>query len=87
MPAGPREQLHATFLARGYRVEFQLDSPEAFGSWFVDYLRSDRRFRLIWDGKDDQFILEGGQQWHVIAIKRPAELRSGGIASFLLEVE
>ena len=80
-------RLHEGLLARGYAVEASLDSPESFGSWYKDYLRSDRRVRLIWDGRDQWFVLQGGSTWRDLAIKRPAELVASGIDEFLAHAD
>lgn len=76
-------RLHEGLLARGYAVETVHESPESFGSWYRDYARGRERVRLIWDGKDQWFVLQGGKQRRDLAIKRPAELGAEGIESFL----
>ena len=74
MTAKLADHLHQGLLARGYVVEAEVNSPESFGSWYRDYRRSDRQVRLIWDGRDGWFILQGDEQWRDLAIKRPNEL-------------
>ena len=78
-----RDRLHDGLVARGYSVAASADTPEAFGSWYVDYLRSDRQLRLIWDGRDQWFVLQGGTPWSDLAIKRPDELAGAGLDDFL----
>lgn len=87
MNAELRAQLHAGLLARGYLVEATHDDPQSFGSWYTDYIHVDKRVRLIWDGRDQQFVLQGGTQWRDLAVKRPADLIAAGVDAFLSDAE
>jgi hypothetical protein len=33
-------------------------SPEAFGSWFITAEANGKRFRIIWDGRDDALVIQ-----------------------------
>ena len=79
-------RLHDGLLARGYVVETEFDSPDSFGSWYKDYIRPDQRVRLLWDGRDQWFVLQGGKQWRDLAIRRPSEL-ADGIDEFLAHAD
>jgi hypothetical protein len=54
--------LNEGLLGRGYAIERTQESPEAFGSWYRDYTRGDQRLRLVWDGRDQWFVLQGAQR-------------------------
>ena len=86
MSAQVAERIHQGLLARGYIVEAELNSPELFGSWYKDYARPGRLVRLIWDGRDRCFVLQGGEQWRDLAIKRANELENG-IDEFLAHAD
>jgi hypothetical protein len=74
-------------LARGYAVERTQENPESFGSWYRDYVRGEQRVRLIWDGRDQWFVLQGGKEWHDLAIRRPADLVGGALHEFLTHAD
>ena len=64
-------------------LETELLTPESFGSWYRDYERAGQRIRLLWDGKDQWFVLQGGQRWRDLVIRKPADLATNGIDEFL----
>jgi hypothetical protein len=51
------------WLRERYAVESAQDERKSFGSWCLDNVHVGRRLRLVWDGKDQWFVLQGGQQW------------------------
>lgn len=75
------DHLNRAFLERGYCIEYE-QKPESFGSWYRDYVRGDRRLRLIWDGRDRWFVLQGGTTWRDLIIQTPSELEQNGIEAF-----
>ena len=81
-----RDQLHAVMVARGFVLEVD-EVSAAFGSWYRDYVSGQRRFRLIWDGRDEWFVLQGGSAWGDLAIARPADLAESGLDKLLAAVE
>ena len=83
MDADFRNLLHVSLLSRGFALEAEVESPESFGSWYRDYERSGQRIRLLWDGKDRWFVLQGGQRWRDLAIRKPTDLSTSGIDEFL----
>jgi len=87
MTADLRVLLDEGLLARGYAVEATQENPESFGSWYRDYVRGEKRVRLIWDGRDRWFVLQGGKKWHDLAIKRPADLSGDALDEFLAHAD
>ena len=75
--------LNEGLVARGYAVEATQDNPESFGSRYCDYIRGEQRVRLIWDGRDQWCVLQGGKKWRDLAFKRPAELTGAALDEFL----
>ena len=82
-----RDHIRDGLLARGYVAEGAVDSPEAMGSWYEDYVRRDRRIRLVWDGRDEWFVMQGGIPWRDLAVQRPGALAGGGLDDFLAHAE
>jgi hypothetical protein len=83
MIAELKDRLHQGLLARGYSLVDNLEGSASFGSWYQDYVRADRRVRLIWDGRDEWFVLQGGRDWQDLSVMRPAELTATGVSEFL----
>ena len=83
MIAELKDRVHQGLLARGYSLEESLESSASFGSWYRDYVRAHRRVRLIWDGRDEWFVLQGGHDRQDLSVKRPAELTASGVNEFL----
>lgn len=87
MTADLRVLLDKGLRARGYAVESTQEDAESFGSWYCDYVRGEQRLRLIWDGRDQWFVLQGGETWHDLAIKRPADLIGDALNDFLAHAD
>jgi hypothetical protein len=87
MTADLRVLLNEGLVARGYAVERTQENPESFGSWYRDYVRGEQRVRLIWDGRDQWFVLQGGKEWRDLAIKRPADLVGSALNDFLAHAD
>jgi hypothetical protein len=64
-------------------IEAEREEPTSFGSWYQDYVRDQQRVRLIWDGRDQWFVLQGGKDWHNLWIKRAEDLDGAGLEDFL----
>ena len=78
-----RDQLHAALIARAFKLSESREDPQAFGSWYGIYFRADHSVRLMWDGKEQRFVLQAPPDWRDLAVKRPAELKSEGFSRFL----
>ena len=87
MDADFGDQLHASLLSRGFVFEVELESPDIFASWCRYYERRGQRIRLLWDAKDEWFVLQGGKHLRPLAIRTPSELAANGIDEFLADVD
>jgi hypothetical protein len=78
-----RHRLDEGLMARGYQLEYPEETSESFGSWYRDYGRSGKRIRLIWDGRDQWFVLQDNSKSRDLAIKTPKDLANEGVEEFL----
>ena len=57
--------------ARGF-VRSEDVEAESFGSRYRTYTRGAEGVRLVFDGRDRSYVLEGGVPWRNLASRRPA---------------
>jgi hypothetical protein len=72
-----REAVGQKLIAQGYHSVEEKHHPEAFGSRYIIWTNETDTIRLIWDGRDDWFLLEKtndspltfNDSWHILIHK------------------
>ena len=67
---------HDMMLAKGFRRVEEVRAG-SFGNRYSSYTRDKTGARLLWGGRDEWFVLEGGSPWDDLLIHRSSEGKSG----------
>lgn len=52
-----QQMLYSLAIKLGFTIDEFFDTPEYFGSWFIDVKKNNKTYRIEYDGREGWFVL------------------------------